>query len=309
MEANGTVTAITRAAAPEWSDEQKNLIKRTVAEGATDAELAMFLHVAKKAGLDPLQKQIWFVKRKQNVGTRENPKWEERVTIQAGVDGLQARALRQPDCEGIQAAAVYDKDDFVFDMKTGEVVRHVGNPFAARGAIVGAWSIVKRAGKMPFVALVRYAEYVDERSFLWKNKPAVMIEKVARSTALRRAYPEDFGGIYDPAEMGKDAAHDPAEAREDKPVEPSRPAPAVEVLPPEPKPAALPPKAQRMAPPYVLSLWNRTVAMHGGSKELARKAYESAARAVFGETPKPSNDWTEEDALNVESHIMPSDVP
>jgi hypothetical protein len=78
---------------------------------------------------------------------------------------------------------------------------------------------------------------------------------------------------------------------------------------PKPEPTPAQPKAQRMAPPYVLSLWNRTVAMNGGSKEMARKAYESAARAVFGETPKPSNDWTEEDALNVESHIMPSDVP
>jgi hypothetical protein len=86
-------------------------------------------------------------------------------------------------------------------------------------------------------------------------------------------------------------------------------APAVTVLPPEQKPAALPPTTVPVTPPYVRTLWNRTVSVHGGSKELARKAFESAARAVFGEPPKPSNDWTEEDALNVESYIIPADVP
>jgi phage recombination protein Bet len=204
MEATNVTALATRA--PEWSEDQRALIKRTVAPEATNDELAMFLHVAKKAGLDPLQKQIWFVKRRQKVTKNGREEWEDRVTIQAGVDGLQARALRMPDCEGIQAAVVYAKDDFVFDKAKGEVLRHQGNPFGAQGEIVGAWAIVRRAGKTPFVALIRFSEYVDDRSFLWKNKPSVMIEKVARSTALRRAYPEDFGGIYDPAEMGKDAA-------------------------------------------------------------------------------------------------------
>lgn len=308
------VTALARTVAPEWSEEQKNLIKRTVAENATDAELAMFLHVAKKAGLDPLQKQVWFVKRKQNVGTRENPKWEERVTIQAGVDGLQARALRMPDCEGIMSAAVYEKDDFSFDMKAGAVVRHEGNPFAGRGSIIGAWAIVKRAGKLPFVALIRFSEYVDDRSFLWKNKPAVMIEKVARSTALRRAYPEDFAGIYDPAEMGS-AAHAEAEH-----VEPT-PTPAPAALPPrtveaeivQPKPAPEEPKKSGEPPPHVMALWGRVREALGEAKSKnpakSRAAFEKAGREVWGEKPKPSNEWTVEDVEAVEAAILgPKDI-
>ena len=319
MADNVTALAARAPAAIEWSEDQRALIKRTVAPDATNDELAMFLHVAAKAGLDPLQKQVWFVKRKQNVGTRESPKWEDRVTIQAGVDGLQARALRMPDCEGIQSAVVYAKDDFVFDKAKGEVVRHLGNPFGGQGDIVGAWAIVRRAGKLPFVALVRYGEYVDDRSFLWKNKPAVMIEKVARSTALRRAYPEDFAGIYEPAEMGT-AAH----------VEPTEPAPALPApeVPPQVEAAAKvleaevvkpePPKepVRRGPPQHVLALFSRIKKAQGEehardaagtkkSQEVMKRAAEAAG------LKKPSNEWTPDEAAKVAEIIFGdnADVP
>jgi phage recombination protein Bet len=313
MESNVTALA-TRAPALDWNEDQRALIKRTVAPDATNDELAMFLHVAKKAGLDPLQKQIWFVKRKQNVGTRESPKWEDRVTIQAGVDGLQARALRMPDCEGIQSAVVYAKDDFVFDKATGEVLRHQGNPFGAQGDIVGAWAIVRRAGKTPFVALIRFSEYHDDRSFLWKAKPSVMIEKVARSTALRRAYPEDFGGIYDPAEMGTAASPEAMKAIEGEVVA----AAPVEALPAAGKVEAPLPAAERTveakpettgAPaPHVLALWGRTKRSHKGNKILAQGAWDRAAAEVFGDAPIPSSKWTVEQTKQVEAILFPEDV-
>lgn len=208
------------AIAEGWTREQVNVIKQTCASNATDTELAMFLHVAKVAGLDPLQKQIHFTKRRFNAGTRDEPKWEERVTIMAGVDGLQARAERNPDFLGTSQAVVCAKDDIQVEMDsaTDEVtrIRHKFNPFGERGPVVGAWASVKRKGKVPAIAIVYFAEYNDERSPMWRNKPRVMIEKCARSTALRRAYPEAFGGIYDPAELG---------AEGEEPVAPVAPAP------------------------------------------------------------------------------------
>lgn len=317
---NVTAIATCSPVPPQWSEDQRTLIKRTVAPDATNDELAMFLHVAAKAGLDPLQKQIWFVKRRQKVEKNGQESWEDRVTIQAGVDGLQARALRMPDCEGIQSAVVYAKDDFVFDKAKGEVVRHLGNPFGAQGDIVGAWAIVRRAGKTPFVALIRFSEYVDLRSFLWKNKPTVMIEKVARSTALRRAYPENFGGIYDPAEMGKDASpeamkaiecevvevkHDPAPAAAlpatgKVEVPPPAAARTVEVLPPAPPKSSAP-------PPYVMAMWERLVKQEGGNKKLAKAHWDKAAQAAGA--PIESKDWTPEHAAAVADHLWPKDVP
>jgi phage recombination protein Bet len=176
-------------AAEMWTEKQKALIKRTVAPDATDDELAMFLHIAAKSGLDPLQKQVHFTKR------------NGRVTIIAGIDGLQARAAREPDFRGVLHGVVCQRDAFDFDATTGHVVNHKYNAFSERGPILGAWATVQREGKLPFTALVRFSEFNQPNSPTWRQMPNVMIAKVARSTALRMAYPERFGGIYEAAEM------------------------------------------------------------------------------------------------------------
>lgn len=172
-----------------WTQEQKELIKKTVAQDATDAELAMFLHIAAKAGLDPLQRQVHFTKR------------NGRVTVIAGIDGLQARAAREQDFEGILSGVVHAKDDFEFDATAGKVTKHTYNAFGDRGPIKGAWSTVQRRGKLPFTAIVRFEEFNQGSSPTWKQMPSVMIQKVAKSSALRMAYPEQFSSIYEGAEM------------------------------------------------------------------------------------------------------------
>lgn len=172
-----------------FTKEQADLIKRTCTPAdVTDDEFRLFLHVARVSGLDPLRRQIHCTKR------------QGRLTIIAGIDGLQARAARESDYKGIVHGVVCEKDDFAFDAQSG-AVRHVVNPFGQRGAIVGAYGIVHRDGKLPFAQMVRFAEYVQPQSPTWKQMPHVMIDKVARSTALRMAYPEQFSSIYEPAEM------------------------------------------------------------------------------------------------------------
>ena len=79
----------------QWSREQVELIKSTVALGATDNELKLFLYTAKRTGLDPLTKQIHFVKR------------QGRVAIQTGIDGYRAIAERSKTLAGIDDA-VYE---------------------------------------------------------------------------------------------------------------------------------------------------------------------------------------------------------
>lgn len=177
--------------APTWSPEQRELIKRTVAPGASDDELAMFLHIASVSGLDPLRKQIHFTK------------MGGRVAFIADINGLQARAAKESDFEGILHAVVFEKDDFQVNNATGEIARHLSNPLGTAGKCIGAWAVVKRKGKLPFVSVVRFEEYFNSNNPLWKTKPAVMIDKVAKSTALRLAYPEQLGGIYEAAELDK----------------------------------------------------------------------------------------------------------
>lgn len=270
-----------------FSQEQRDLIKRTVAPDATNDELAMFLHVAAKSGLDPLQKQIWFVKR------------SGRVTIQAGIDGLQARAAREPDYEGMLYGVVCKADAFSFDATTGVVKEHTYNPFADRGPTLGAWCIVRRKGLLPFTAMVRFSEYVQQGSPLWSSKPAVMIEKVARSTALRRAYPEQFGGIYEPTEMG-DKGHDvtaevvpeaqpiPSRAAEAKRLE----APPVNVTPPAPP-------LHEGVPPGVALVDKANAAGKGF------KAMRDAAKQALGQNAGPAPAWSHEQTAAVEAILFP----
>ena len=45
---------------PVYTREQIETIKNTVANGATDSELQMFMHVAQTYGLDPFLKEIYY---------------------------------------------------------------------------------------------------------------------------------------------------------------------------------------------------------------------------------------------------------
>ena len=72
----------------EISRDQIELIKRTVAKGVTDDEFQLFLHAAKRMGLDPLAKQIHAVKRYSGADGREV------MSIQTGIDGYRLIADR-----------------------------------------------------------------------------------------------------------------------------------------------------------------------------------------------------------------------
>jgi hypothetical protein len=160
-----------------------------------------------------------------------------RYEFQPSEAGMLARAERFPDFKGIQASAVYAEDEIIVDQGKGEVV-HRFNPAKRKGALVGAWSRVVRDGNLPVVVWLDFSGYVQQTP-LWAKIPTTMIEKCARVAALRKAYPEAFGGLYVREEM-------PAEEYETPTLE--EPAPATghgtyEVLGAKPGPvkASFPP--------------------------------------------------------------------
>jgi len=183
-----------------WSRERVDLIKRTICpKGISEDEFALFIEQCKRSGLDPLLKEAFCVGRRQNTGSRERPNWVTRYEFQPSEAGMLARAERFPDFKGIQASAVYAEDEIIVDQGKGEVV-HRFNPAKRKGALVGAWARVVREGKLPVVVWLDFSGYVQQTP-LWAKIPTTMIEKCARVAALRKGYPEAFGGLYVREEM------------------------------------------------------------------------------------------------------------
>jgi len=186
-----------------WSRERVELVRRTICpKGISEDEFALFIEQCKRSGLDPLLKEAFCVARRQNVGNRERPNWVTKYEFQPSEAGMLARAERFPDFRGIQASAVFAEDEIIVDQGKGEVV-HRFNPAKRKGALVGAWSRVVRDGKLPVVVWLDFSGYVQQTP-LWAKIPTTMIEKCARVAALRKGYPEAFGGLYVREEMPAD---------------------------------------------------------------------------------------------------------
>lgn len=176
---------------PMWTNEQIKLITRTVAKGATMDELSLFLYTANKVKLDPLAKQIYFVKR------------GGQMSIQTGIDGYLAIAERTKQLAGI--------DDVIYD--DGQNGKEPNNPSKAT---VTVYRLV--GGKrVPFIASARWKEYFpgEKMAFMWKKMPYQMLGKCALSLALRKAFPNDLSGINTTEEMQQ---FDTMEIIENKPI-------------------------------------------------------------------------------------------
>lgn len=215
--------------ADEWNRERIDLIKRTVCpQGIPDNEFALFIEQCKRSGLDPLVKQAFCVKRRQNIGSRQNPKWVDKYEFQPAEAGMLARAEQFPDFRGITAAAVYTNDTIEIDPGAGEV-KHRFSPGQKRGAVLGAWAKVERVDRAPVVVWLNLEDYKQNNS-MWQRLEATMITKCARVAALRVAFPGAFGGLYIREEM-------PAEEYEaPRQQESLTPPPAKKRLPAKAKP-------------------------------------------------------------------------
>ena len=162
------------------------LIKRTVAQDATEEELALFLYMANHYGLDPLLGEIYFAKIPKRKGGKPEP------TYIVSRDGYLKAAMRHPDYQGLNSFVVREGDIFEIDAEKAKVIHKFGTK---RGKILGAWAIAYRKGYTPCVAFVDFKEYAKpESNFAWRKYPSAMIQKVAEVFVLRRQF--NISGIY-----------------------------------------------------------------------------------------------------------------
>lgn len=159
-------------------------------QNVTDQEVMMFLTLCKYQHLNPFLREAYLVK------YGNSP-----ATIVTGKDTFTKRANRNPNYLGKRAGIIVLNT-------AGEVEEREGTFSLPGEQIVGGWARIYIKDKEPEYNTVSFEEYVGRKkdgslNSQWASKPATMIRKVAVVQALREAFPDEFGAMYSPEEMGE----------------------------------------------------------------------------------------------------------
>lgn len=201
------------------------LIKRTVAADTTDDEFNLFVSYCQSLKLDPRRKQIYAL-----VYNKDKPS-KRRMSIIVAIDGFRSIAARSGCYRPDEGEPVYEFDE---QAKSDE------NPLGLVKATVKVWQFAHGSWH-PATAVAYWDEYApieDEkkwddgaRSYVktgkrapagkWASMPRLMLAKVAEALALRKAWPDDFSGVYAEEEMDKARIIDmtPSEAVQEAEIE------------------------------------------------------------------------------------------
>ena len=174
------------------TNDKIGLIKQTIMpEGSTNAELELFIHFAKRTGLDPLARQIYAMKNKG------------KFSILTSIDGFRLIAERSGSYAGQTIPLYYDTDSEtwidVWVKKTFPSACKVG--------------IHRKDFIEPMYAVAHWEAYAQKKAdgtiaYAWRTMPTIMLAKCAEALALRKAFPQELSGLYTPDELSEDKIHE-----------------------------------------------------------------------------------------------------
>lgn len=209
-------------AAVGFSPAQCKIIHQTVAKDTNQVEFDLFMETSRLRGLNPLTKQIYAM-----VYNKDDEK-KRRMVIHVGIDGLRVLARRCGD---------YRPDDREAEFVIEESIKGPANPIGLVSATVKVFQQDNTGEWFPIVAAAYWEEFApikeDGENFRWEETgevwpdsgkpkkkkvfegetvrkvdpntnwatmPRVMLAKCAEARALRKGWPEQTSGLYEPAE-------------------------------------------------------------------------------------------------------------
>jgi phage recombination protein Bet len=179
----------------EMPERTKKILMNSVFKNLFEDEAHVAWRLSKRRGLDVEAKQIFFVPYVDKKGNRS-------VIAQTSIDGLRLIAARTGNYGGQINAKLTVR------LKNGDkkVIDHEEyDPSETKEIISATIEIINKEFPQPQKAtalLKSYAKtYNGQLQGLWGTMPDVMLLKCAESLALRKAFPQDLGGLYSNEEM------------------------------------------------------------------------------------------------------------
>ncbi len=177
---------ITTALKPytEMSEEQRAMLKQACSSvQLNDAQFALLVEVARRSGLDPFRRHIYGLI------------FDGKFTLLTGIDGFLAVARRN-------GLAGIDDAQHTYDEKNKESQAY------PKTSTITVYRRGPNGEREPYTATARWSEYrrIKRDGQLmqnWRSMPHIMLDKCAEALALRKAFTESLGGIYERAEFGE----------------------------------------------------------------------------------------------------------
>lgn len=168
----------------------------------TMPEFKLFTELCKVRKLNPFLREAYLIKYSNN----------QPASIVVGKDAILKRAVLNPKYDGMKSGIVVLNTN-------GEVIERKGTFKLDTETLVGGWAeVFRKDWSNSIYCSVSLSEAIQKKgngepNSNWSKQPATMIEKVAKVRALREAFVEDLGGMYEAEEMNVELPEKPIEAQ------------------------------------------------------------------------------------------------
>ena len=162
----------------EFDKKYIELVRRTF-PNATEPELYTLIYLAKEYNLDPIKKEIYFIKYGSG-----------KPTIITGRDGYLKIANTNPQFDGLESDVVYEGDKLT-KREDGSLLIEYGENHMVFNTpkLIGAFANVFRKDRTQACSVfISLKDYQKRDSTTWKQYINAMTLKVAETMALKRAF-------------------------------------------------------------------------------------------------------------------------